>query len=122
MASSPNPEWTEDEMRSIDEWFALQDVKIDRPEAIRRLVELGLKVKGKPPGWNVIPMEVPAGSIVREADLKAPASRDGFMLNDADAVGHCAVAALAAKPNEVTALRSMAEVQIRAFCLAHRQA
>jgi hypothetical protein len=43
MASSPNPEWTEDEMRSIDEWIALQDAKIDRPEAIRRLVELGLK-------------------------------------------------------------------------------
>ena len=47
MASSPNPEWTEDEMRSIDEWIALQDVKLDRPEAIRRLVELGLKAKGK---------------------------------------------------------------------------
>jgi hypothetical protein len=47
MASSPNPEWTEDEMRSIDEWIALQDVKLDRPEAIRRLVELGLKAKVK---------------------------------------------------------------------------
>jgi hypothetical protein len=45
LASSPNPEWTESEMRSIDEWIALQDVKLDRPEAIRRLVELGLKVK-----------------------------------------------------------------------------
>jgi hypothetical protein len=44
-ASSPNPEWTESEMRSIDEWIALQDLKLDRPEAIRRLVELGLKVK-----------------------------------------------------------------------------
>ena len=45
LASSPNPEWTEDEMRSIDEWIALQDVKLDRPEAIRRLVEIGLKAK-----------------------------------------------------------------------------
>jgi hypothetical protein len=47
LASSPNPEWTESEMRSIDEWITLQDVKLDRPEAIRRLVELGLKVKAK---------------------------------------------------------------------------
>ena len=47
LASSPNPEWTEDEMRSIDEWIALQDVKLDRPQAIRQLVELGLKAKGK---------------------------------------------------------------------------
>jgi hypothetical protein len=45
LAPSPNPEWTEYEMRSIDEWIALQDVKLERPEAIRRLVELGLKVK-----------------------------------------------------------------------------
>ena len=47
LAASPNPEWTEYEMQSIDEWIALQDVKLDRPEAIRRLVELGLKAKGK---------------------------------------------------------------------------
>jgi hypothetical protein len=47
LAASPNPQWTEHEMRSIDEWIALQDVKLDRPEAIRRLIELGLKAKGK---------------------------------------------------------------------------
>ena len=47
LAPSPNPDWTEYEMRSIDEWVARQDVKLDRPEAIRRLVELGLKAKGK---------------------------------------------------------------------------
>ena len=47
LASSPNPEWTEYEMRSIDEWIALQDVKLERPEAIRRLVELGLKANGR---------------------------------------------------------------------------
>jgi hypothetical protein len=34
-------------MRSIDEWIARQDVKLDRPEAIRRLIELGLKGKAK---------------------------------------------------------------------------
>jgi hypothetical protein len=30
-------------MQSIDDWIA--HVKLDRPEAIRRLVEIGLKVK-----------------------------------------------------------------------------
>jgi hypothetical protein len=32
-------------MRSIDEWIARQGAKLDRPEAIRRLVEIGLKAK-----------------------------------------------------------------------------
>jgi hypothetical protein len=45
LAASPNPQWTEYEMRSVDEWIARQDVKY-RSEAIRRLVELGLKAKG----------------------------------------------------------------------------
>jgi hypothetical protein len=45
LAPNLNPQWTEYEMRSIDEWIARQDVKLDRPEAIRRLVELGLKAK-----------------------------------------------------------------------------
>ena len=45
LAASPNPRWTEYEMQSVDEWIARQDVKLDRSEAIRRLVELGLKVK-----------------------------------------------------------------------------
>jgi len=45
LATSPNPQWTEHEMRSIDEWIARQGVKLDRSEAIRRLVELGLKAK-----------------------------------------------------------------------------
>jgi hypothetical protein len=43
LAPSPNPEWTEYEMRCIDEWIAVQDVKLERPEAIRRLVALGLQ-------------------------------------------------------------------------------
>ena len=47
-AASPNRQWTEYEMQSIDEWIARQDVKLDRPEAIRRrLVDIGLKVKAK---------------------------------------------------------------------------
>jgi hypothetical protein len=37
LAASPNPQWTEYEMQSIDEWIARQDVKLDRSEAIRRL-------------------------------------------------------------------------------------
>jgi hypothetical protein len=45
LAPNPNPQWTEYEMQSIDEWISRQDVKLDRPEAIRRLVELGLKAK-----------------------------------------------------------------------------
>jgi hypothetical protein len=47
LAASPNPDWTEHEMQSIDEWIARQDVNIERPEAIRRLVELGLTVGTK---------------------------------------------------------------------------
>jgi hypothetical protein len=47
LAASPNPQWTEYEMQSVDEWIAHQDVKLDRPEAIRRLVEIGLSVKAK---------------------------------------------------------------------------
>jgi hypothetical protein len=45
LAASPDPQWTEYEMRSVDDWIARQDVKLDRSEAIRRLVELGLKAK-----------------------------------------------------------------------------
>jgi hypothetical protein len=45
LATNPNPQWTQYEMQSVDEWIARQDVKLDRPEAIRRLVELGLKAK-----------------------------------------------------------------------------
>jgi hypothetical protein len=45
LAASPNPQWTEYEMQSVDEWIARQDVKLNRSEAIRRLVEIGLKAK-----------------------------------------------------------------------------
>ena len=47
LSASPNPQWTDYEMQSVDEWIARQHVKLDRPEAIRRLVELGLKAKTK---------------------------------------------------------------------------
>ena len=45
LAASPNPQWTEYEIQSVDEWIARQDVKLDRSETIRRLVQLGLKAK-----------------------------------------------------------------------------
>jgi hypothetical protein len=35
----------EDFLRPLDEWIAKQKPKPSRPEAIRRLVELGLKAK-----------------------------------------------------------------------------
>jgi hypothetical protein len=47
LAASPNPQWTEYELQTIDEWIARQADAPTRSEAIRRLVELGLKVKGK---------------------------------------------------------------------------
>jgi hypothetical protein len=47
LAASPNPQWTEYEMQSIDEWIARQGVKLDRSDAIRRLVEMGLRAKEK---------------------------------------------------------------------------
>jgi hypothetical protein len=47
MAASPNPQWTEYEMQSVDEWIARQGIKLDRTQAIRRLVELGLKAETK---------------------------------------------------------------------------
>ena len=47
LAASPNPQWTEYEMQSVDEWIARQDMKLDRAQAIRRLVELGLKAETK---------------------------------------------------------------------------
>ena len=43
LAASPNPQWTEYELQTIDVWIGRQSVKLDRSEAIRRLVELGLK-------------------------------------------------------------------------------
>jgi hypothetical protein len=47
LAASPNPQWTEYEMQSVDDWIARQDMKLDRAQAIRRLVELGLKAEIK---------------------------------------------------------------------------
>ena len=46
IAASPNPQWTDYELQTIDEWIAHQDGKFDRSAAIRRLVELGLQAKG----------------------------------------------------------------------------
>ena len=44
LAASPNPQWTEYEIKCIDEWIARQGAKLDRAEAVRRLVQLGLEV------------------------------------------------------------------------------
>jgi hypothetical protein len=33
------------QIAAIDAWIALQDGEVSRPEAIRRLVEIGLKAK-----------------------------------------------------------------------------
>jgi hypothetical protein len=38
---------TEDFLKTIDQWRAKQDDEPSRAEAIRRLVELGLKAKGR---------------------------------------------------------------------------
>jgi hypothetical protein len=35
------------QVAAIDAWIAKENVEISRPEAIRRLVEIGLKAKGK---------------------------------------------------------------------------
>ena len=35
------------QVASIEAWIAMQDEEMSRPEAIRRLVELGLKAKAK---------------------------------------------------------------------------
>jgi hypothetical protein len=35
------------QIAAIDAWIAMQESEISRPEAIRRLVEIGLKAKGK---------------------------------------------------------------------------
>ncbi len=35
------------QLAAIDGWIGRHDAELSRPEAIRRLVELGLKAKGK---------------------------------------------------------------------------
>ena len=37
----------DEQLDAIDDWIAAQGEKISRPEAIRRLVEIGLKAKAK---------------------------------------------------------------------------
>ena len=37
----------DEQLEAIDDWIEAQGEKISRPEAIRRLVEIGLKAKGK---------------------------------------------------------------------------
>jgi len=77
LAASPNPQWIEYELQTIDEWIARQGVKLDRSEAIRRLVELGLKVKteAKPvrrPGRRLRAQELATQAIEKIIDQAAP--------------------------------------------------
>jgi hypothetical protein len=44
-AKSPNMIFSKDQLALIDIWITANDPTVDRLEAIRRLVELGLKVK-----------------------------------------------------------------------------
>jgi hypothetical protein len=37
----------DDQLAAIDDWVEKQGTRISRPEAIRRLVEIALKAKGK---------------------------------------------------------------------------
>jgi hypothetical protein len=39
--------WQDDHLKQIDDWRRRQEDKPQRSEAIRRLVEIGLKAKGK---------------------------------------------------------------------------
>jgi hypothetical protein len=52
--------------------------------AVSRSSSSGLE----PAGRDVVPIEELAGPIVREANLKAPATRDGLVFDDPDAVCH----------------------------------
>jgi hypothetical protein len=46
--SSAHPSWSKDDLKKIDVWIKGQDnPAMGRSEAVRRLVELGLKAKGK---------------------------------------------------------------------------
>ena len=64
-------------MQSVDEWIARQDVKLDRSQAIRRLVELGLEVKTPArsisnPGRKLRAQEQATKAIEKMIDPSAP--------------------------------------------------
>jgi hypothetical protein len=45
MEKAPEMIFSREQLILVDNWIAANDLTLDRPEAIRRLVELGLKVK-----------------------------------------------------------------------------
>jgi hypothetical protein len=45
---------------------------------------LTIRLQPEPAAWEVIPIKVLAGSIVREANLEGSAVRDGLVFDDAD--------------------------------------
>jgi hypothetical protein len=66
-----------DDLSELDDWISEQDESFTRPEAIRRLVELGLKVKlvAKPagkPGRRLRAQELAAKAIEKIIDPAAP--------------------------------------------------
>jgi hypothetical protein len=43
LAAKGHPAWTMDQLKAIDQWIARQNERdLDRSEAVRRLVEIGL--------------------------------------------------------------------------------
>jgi hypothetical protein len=77
LAASPNPQWTEYEMQSVDEWIARQDVKLNRSEAIRRLGSV--EIQDSQIGMFVI--QAPKG--VWHAPIRfdrCPVGKDGAVL------------------------------------------
>lgn len=45
MEKAPEMIFSRDQLILVDNWIAANDLTLDRPEAVRRLVELGLRVK-----------------------------------------------------------------------------
>jgi hypothetical protein len=65
------------QIAAIDAWIAMQGAEVSRPEAIRRLVELGLKVKtpARPvskPGRRLRAQELATKAIEKIIDPAAP--------------------------------------------------
>src|SRR5215475_5877143 len=46
------------------------------------------QVRAKPPAGNVVPIEIPRRPTVGKPHFVAAAQRDGFVWDDADAIGH----------------------------------
>jgi hypothetical protein len=68
---------------SINAPSRLPFLSLRSPGCRLRLLQSSFTIQGfgsEPAGWNVIPIEVLAGPIVRESNLEAAAPGDGFVL------------------------------------------